>query len=43
MKIRAAMGIAERETEADNSAFTNMAAVVARTNLSRAKEQHEPK
>ena len=27
-EIRAAMGIAERETEADNAAFTNMAAVV---------------
>ena len=27
-EIRAAMGIAERETEADNAAFTNMSAVV---------------
>ena len=27
-EIRAAMGIAERETEADNAAFTNVAAVV---------------
>ena len=27
-EIRAAMGIAERETEADNSAFTNMSAVI---------------
>ena len=27
-EIRAAMGIAERETAADNAAFTNMAAVV---------------
>ena len=27
-EIRAAMGIAEREEEADNAAFTNMAAVV---------------
>jgi hypothetical protein len=26
-EIRAAMGIAERETEADNAAFTDMAAV----------------
>ena len=27
-EIRAAMGIAERETEVDNAAFTNMSAVV---------------
>ena len=27
-EIRAAMGIAERETEADNAAFTNMSAVI---------------
>jgi protein-glucosylgalactosylhydroxylysine glucosidase len=31
-EIRAAMGIAERETEADNAAFTNMAALVVLQN-----------
>ena len=38
-EIRAAMGIAERETEADNAAFTNMAAVVVLRDAIRAAEK----
>ena len=38
-EIRAAMGIAERETEADNSAFMNMAVVVVLRDAIRAAEQ----
>ena len=38
-EIRAAMGIAERETEADNAAFTNMAAVVVLRDAIRAAQK----
>ena len=38
-EIRAAMGIAERETEANNSAFTNMSAVVVLRDAIRAAEK----
>jgi hypothetical protein len=38
-EIRAAMGIAEREQEADNAAFTNMAAVVVLRDAIRAAER----
>jgi protein-glucosylgalactosylhydroxylysine glucosidase len=38
-EIRAAMGIAERETEADNAAFTNMSAVVVLHDAMRAAEK----
>ncbi|MBV9654087.1 MAG: glycoside hydrolase family 65 protein [Acetobacteraceae bacterium] len=38
-EIRGAMGIAERETEADNSAFTNMAAVTVLRDATRAAER----
>jgi len=38
-EIRAAMGIAERETEVDNAAFTNMAAVVVLRDAIQAAER----
>src|SRR5258708_134030 len=38
-EIRAAMGIGERETEADNAAFTNMAAAVVLRDAIRAAEK----